>query len=241
MGTLDKANEAARGLHKALQEIKIDPLMYAELGGRALPAQKLIAEATGFNVRYPGGNEWVFDHDLDFTWRGNTRIALKGGNGSGKSTLLKALLGKLPQGTDLRGKLNLGNCEVLYLDQHGGGLDEDKNVFENIRAVSSAPDTEIRNQLAGFLFTRDTAFQPVKTLSGGERLRAALAKGFLGRGFLGATVPNLLILDEPTNNLDLANITFLEKVLARFQGAVIVISHDETFLTNCGLTGEIVL
>jgi ATPase subunit of ABC transporter with duplicated ATPase domains len=239
--TVHKVGEAARSLHRALQEVKVDPLMYADLEGQPLPAQKLIAEAAAFNVRYSGSLRWVYPHDLEFTWRGNIRMVLKGGNGSGKSTLLNALLAKLPESTQVRGSLSVGKVKTLYLDQRGAGLEEDKSVFDNIRAVCSASDAEIRNKLAGFLFTREAAFQPVRTLSGGERLRAALARGFLGESEGLSTVPDLLVLDEPTNNLDLANIAFLEKVIAGFRGAIIVISHDEAFIENCHLKERIEL
>jgi ATPase subunit of ABC transporter with duplicated ATPase domains len=237
-GTLDRTEQAAARLSEALRAQKTDPVLYAAFAGRALPAQKLLAEAIGFNVRYsePSENQWVFNRDLDFVWKGNVRIALQGSNGSGKSTLVNALLGTLPQTAVTRGELRTGNnrnSQILYLDQRCSLLDEDSSVFENVRAVSNASDTEIRNTLAGFLFTRDTVFQPVRTLSGGERLRAALA-----RGFFATTLPEVLVLDEPTNNLDLANIAFLEKVVAGFEGAVIVISHDPEFVRNCGVDND---
>jgi ATPase subunit of ABC transporter with duplicated ATPase domains len=245
-GTLDRAEQAAARLSEALRAQKTAPVLYAAFAGRAIPAQKLLAEAIGFNVRYSElstnqngktvgttDTRWVFNRDLDFVWKGNVRIALQGSNGSGKSTLVNALLGFLPQTAITRGELRTGNnrnSQILYLDQRCSLLDEDRTVFENVRAVSNATDTEIRNTLAGFLFTRDTVFQPVRTLSGGERLRAALA-----RGFFATTLPEVLVLDEPTNNLDLANIAFLEKVVAGFEGAVIVISHDPEFVRNCGV------
>jgi ATPase subunit of ABC transporter with duplicated ATPase domains len=235
-GTLHKAAEAARSLQTALSELKVDPAMYAELEGRVLPAQKLVAEAAGFNLRYRGSGHWVYPGDLDFAWRGNVRLALRGANGSGKSTLLRALLGGLPSGVETRGGLRPGSLEILVLDQRLATLDDARTLFENVRDVSGASDTEIRNALARFLFPREAAFQKVGELSGGERLRAALA-----RGFLGARRPELLLLDEPTNNLDAANIEFLEKVVARFRAAVLVISHDETFLANCRLEDELVL
>jgi ATPase subunit of ABC transporter with duplicated ATPase domains len=228
-GTLRKAGEAVQGLREAFQDLKIDPVMYADLVGRALPGSKRVAEAIGFNLRYPG-QDWLYPRDLDFAWRGNVRIALRGGNGSGKSTLLRAVLGTLPPDVETRGELRAASLEALFLDQRLAGLDDSKTVFDMIGEVSGAHDTEIRNGLARFLFTKETAFQKIGSLSGGERLRAALA-----RGFLGSTVPELLVLDEPTNNLDLANIAFLEKVVAGFQGAVLVISHDETFIENCRL------
>jgi ATPase subunit of ABC transporter with duplicated ATPase domains len=228
--TLDRSQSAVRAAHEALSEMKIDPLMYAKVVGRELPAQKLVAEALGFNVRF---QDWVYRDDLDFTWRGNVRIALRGTNGSGKSTLVKALLGGV---FETRGQLRRGDLVTFYLDQRCSLLDEHQSVLENVSAVSQASESEIRNGLAQFLFPNATVFQRVGELSGGERLRAALA-----RGLLSTRKPELLVLDEPTNNLDLVNIRFLERVVSEFRGALVVICHDEEFLKNCGVSQELVV
>jgi ATPase subunit of ABC transporter with duplicated ATPase domains len=230
MATLERSAQAIREAHGALREMKLDPMMYADLIGADIPAQKLIAEATDFNVRL---SDWIYRDDLDFAWRGNVRVALRGANGSGKSTLLNVLAGAA---FETRGQLRRGNLVTLYLDQRGSSLDEDTSVFENVRAVSAQADSEIRNGLARFLFAKEAVFQKVRELSGGERLRAALA-----RAFLSTDRPELMLLDEPTNNLDLTNIEFLENVVSEFRGALIVVSHDERFLQNCAVTQEIVL
>jgi ATPase subunit of ABC transporter with duplicated ATPase domains len=227
---MTRSQSAVREAHAAFTQLKMEPLMYADLIGREIPAQKLVAEAHGFNVRF---QEWIYRNDLDFAWHGNVRIALKGANGSGKSTLLKAMLGAEFQ---TRGELRRGDLAALYLDQRCSLLDDRKSVFENIRTVSSASDSEIRNGLAKFLFAKETVFQRVSDLSGGERLRAALA-----RGSLGAQQPELLVLDEPTNNLDLVNVEFLEQVVGAFRAALIVISHDEEFLKNCRISQELIV
>jgi ATPase subunit of ABC transporter with duplicated ATPase domains len=220
-----RTNAVISEARSALAELKIDPVMYADVIGSALPAQKLIARAAGFNICR---NRWIFSSDLDFVWRGNLRIALQGGNGTGKSTLLKALHG---ENFAMRGELTRGELSTLYLDQQCSLLDDTQSILANVRAVSSASDSEIRNALARFLFAGEQVFQPVAALSGGERLRAALA-----RCFLSTQQPQLLLLDEPTNNLDLANIEFLEHVLRAFQGAMVIVSHDPVFLERCGIT-----
>lgn len=232
--TMAAAQASVRAAHAALQEIKVDPLMYADVVGAEIPAQKLVAEAHGFNIRF---DRWLYADDLEFAFRGNVRVALKGANGAGKSTLLRAIQGAdLGAGSSTRGELRRGELTTLYLDQRCNTLDDSTNLIENVRAVASGTDSEIRNALARFLFAGDAVFQPVSTLSGGERLRAALAKGLLS-----ARKPELLLLDEPTNNLDLANIEFLERTVREFRGALIVVSHDERFLANCGVTEELVL
>jgi ATPase subunit of ABC transporter with duplicated ATPase domains len=228
--TLERANGSVRTAYQAFSEIKVEPVMYADLVANGIPAQKLIAEADSYNVRF---REWLYAKDLTFAWRGNVRIALKGDNGSGKSTLLRAL-----QGADFatRGELRHGDLATLYIDQNCGSLDDTRSVLENVRAVSHATQSEVRTDLARFLFAGDAVFQNVSELSGGERLRASLAKGFLG-----TTKPQLLLLDEPTNNLDLANIEFLEELVSEFRGAVIVVSHDNDFLKQCGVEQELSL
>jgi ATPase subunit of ABC transporter with duplicated ATPase domains len=228
--TLARSESAIREAHDALLEIKIDPIMYADLVGAEIPAQKLVAEAHGFNIRF---HDWLYRSDLDFSWRGNIRVALRGSNGSGKSTLLRAVRG---DEFTTRGELRRGDLVSLHLDQRCGSLDDNKSVFDNVRAVSSATESEIRGGLARFLFARETVFQKVSELSGGERLRAALAQGFLG-----TQKPELLLLDEPTNNLDLGNVQFLEGIVREFRGALVVISHDESFLENCRVSQELVV
>lgn len=223
--TLESANDSVREAFEAYRELKLNPMMYAEISGSSIPKQKLVAEARDFNLRY---RDWLFKEDLNFSWRGNIRMALKGRNGSGKSSLLKALLNPSPLET--RGELRFGNLKTLYIDQRGENLNDSISVLENVRENSNLEESEVRNQLARFLFTKDMVFQKVKSLSGGERLRASLAKGLLS-----TDKPELLILDEPTNNLDLKNIEFLEDIVREFKGALIVISHDEIFLENCAI------
>ncbi len=230
VATFENAQQAARDAFDAYSELKADPLMYAELVGLEIPSQKLVAEANGFNIRY---EDWIYHEDLHFSWRGNIRLALKGSNGTGKSTLLRAIIGEKLQ---TRGELRLGSLRSMYLDQRCAMLDDAKTVLENVRESSHASESDLRNGLAKFLFTKDSVFQTVGTLSGGERLRAALACGLLS-----TEKPELLILDEPTNNLDLVNIEFLENLLREFRGALLLISHDEIFLENCNVTESFVL
>lgn len=228
--TLNRADDSVREAHEAFENLKLDPVMYADLLGQPIPKQKMVVEAKDFNIYF---RRWIYPTDLSFRWCGNVRLAIRGANGAGKSSLLKAILG-----TEIitRGEFRRGNLSMLSVDQSCSQLDDDLSIFENVRAVSDLTDPEIRNGLAKFLFTKDSVLQKVRTLSGGERLRATLA-----RGFLRAQAPEVLILDEATNNLDLVNIRFLEDLVAQFPGALIVISHDEVFLENCRLEEELVL
>jgi len=226
--TLERTAQKVKAALDSFNVIKIDPVMYADLMGTEVPAQKLIAEAKEYNVNF--GYKWLYKNDLNFSWRGNIRISLKGGNGSGKSTLIKAILGK---NFNCKGEVRKSNLVTLYLDQQCSVLDDAKSIFDNVRESAVMSDSDIRSNLAKLLFFGDSVFQLVSSLSGGERLRAALACGLLSK-----EKPELLIFDEPTNNLDLQNIKFLEKLISEFKGAVIIISHDEVFLEECRIEDE---
>ncbi|MDX1508172.1 MAG: ATP-binding cassette domain-containing protein [Woeseiaceae bacterium] len=156
------------------------------------------------------------------------RIGLIGNNGVGKTTLLRLLLGELePQA----GTIKLGtNLEIGYFDQLRQSLDEDKSVAYNVGEGRTylklnGKDRHVIGYLKGFLFSPKRAETPVKALSGGERNRVILAKLF--------TRPaNLLVLDEPTNDLDIQTLEVLEQKLTEYEGTLIVVSHDREFLDN---------
>ncbi len=164
------------------------------------------------------------------------KIGVIGANGTGKTTLLQLFLGQLePQ----KGKVRLGtNLEVAYYDQLREQLDEEKTVIENVTKggdtiMINGKPRHIIGYLQDFLFTPDRARTPVKVLSGGERNRLFLARLF--------TRPsNFLIMDEPTNDLDIETQELLEELLMDYSGTLILVSHDRAFLNNV-VTSTIVL
>jgi len=156
------------------------------------------------------------------------RVGLIGPNGSGKSTLLKLLLGDLEPGA---GTVSRGtNLELAYFDQLREQLDEDRTVFDTIADGADfievgGAQKHVHGYLQEFLFAPDRARTPVRALSGGERNRLLLARLFT-RSF------NLLVLDEPTNDLDIETLDLLEALLLEFTGTLLVVSHDRAFLDN---------
>lgn len=197
----------------------------------------------------------IGDHERAWVIQGPERVALIGRNGAGKTTLLERLIaagvhdseGTAPDGPEGAERVGSGT-EALgrarsslhaeahtdligYLPQRVDGLDERRSVFENIAAAAPhVPEKELRNRLARFLIRGATAERPVAALSGGERFRVALAKLLLAD-----PAPHLVVLDEPTNNLDLDTVAQLVEALRAYRGAVLIVSHDDAFLRRLDL------
>lgn len=173
----------------------------------------------------------VGDHERAWVIQGPERVALIGRNGAGKTTLLERLVagGSAPDEHPLHAEAHTDL--IGYLPQRVDGLDEQRTVFENIAAAAPhVPEKELRNRLARFLIRGATAERPVAALSGGERFRVALAKLLLAD-----PAPHLVVLDEPTNNLDLDTVGQLVEALRAYRGAVLIVSHDDAFLRRLDL------
>jgi ATP-binding cassette subfamily F protein uup len=216
--TLEKMREEAAGRIKQDSQARIH-IEEAEQSGRKVIRAK--------NISYRYDDEQVIKDFSIKIMRGD-RIGFIGNNGVGKTTLLRLLLGKLEtqSGTIKHGT----NLEVGYFDQLRQTLDLEKSVAYNVGEGRTyinlnGKDRHIVGYLKGFLFTPKRSGMPVKALSGGERNRVILAKLF--------TRPaNLLVLDEPTNDLDIETLEVLEKRLCDYAGTLLVVSHDREFLDN---------
>lgn len=166
----------------------------------------------------------IIFNEANLVMQRREKVAILGVNGSGKTTLLKIITGEL---NDFKGKIKWGhNVRWGYLSQMKDDLDQSSDVMGEIgNLVPMWPDFEIRKYAGRFGFSGEDVFKSTTSLSGGERTRLALAKLILKK-------PNILVMDEPTNNLDIWSIEELEEVLKEYKGAIILISHDREFVEN---------
>lgn len=239
-----KGTEARRtrneGRVRALQRLRAIRQERREKPGKvnlqvqeARKSGKLVIEAE--KIRFGYGDDLIIK-DFSFTLQRGDKLGIVGPNGSGKTTLVNLFLGTLkPQ----QGTIQLGtNLEWAYFDQLRSQLDETQTLYENVAQgrdiiTINGQNRNIYGYLEDFLFTKERVHAPIHVLSGGERNRLLLARLF--------TMPaNLLILDEPTNDLDLETLELLENLLLEFKGTFILVSHDRAFLNNL-VTSTLVL
>ncbi|MDT9694863.1 ABC-F family ATP-binding cassette domain-containing protein [Streptomyces sp. P17] len=223
----EKLAEARERLDEAVEAVRDDDVIRVDLPHTAVPPGRevltLLDLEPVYGTRVAGG--------LDL--RGPERIALIGRNGAGKTTLLRTIAGELqPVSGEAR-----THVPMRFLPQRLDVLDDERTVAENVaRFAPESTNNRIRARLARFLFRGARADQKAATLSGGERFRAALAALMLAE-----PAPQLLMLDEPTNNLDMASVRQLTTALESYEGALIVASHDLPFLESIGITRWLLL
>ncbi|KAB8194865.1 ATP-binding cassette domain-containing protein [Nonomuraea phyllanthi] len=215
-----RVSDAKARLDEAGRAVRDDQKITLHLPGTSVPAG-----STLFLGEHLQARGLFAEPGIDLNVRGPERIALTGPNGAGKSTLLRLVSGDLePEG----GTIRRADGRVAYLSQRLDLLDPGRTVAENLAAFAPGMlAAERMNLLARFLFRGDHAHLPVGVLSGGELLRATLACVLCAE-----PAPQLLLLDEPTNNLDLVSVGQLESALGAYEGAFVVVSHDERFLAE---------
>lgn len=220
----DSAHEKLR---IAKEQLEIVDRINVSLPKTNVPNGKVILEIENLTFSYNEINEPLIN-SFNLAIRGPERIAVCGVNGSGKTTLIKLILNQLQP---CHGKIYVGTELINYLDQNANQLNPEITILENFLQLNSdAKENDAYQALAQFLFKNVSALNLVKHLSGGEKLRALLACTLMSNH-----PPQLLILDEPTNHLDINSTISIESALENYQGAMIVISHDQTFLESIGI------
>ncbi|WP_160068313.1 ribosomal protection-like ABC-F family protein [Sphingobacterium bovisgrunnientis] len=229
--------EKIGGISQDLQELRsslsaIDQMKFG-FDNSVLHKGKTLFTANHINVAYNGKPLWK--ENLNFQITSGERIALKGKNGSGKTTLIKLILGEvLPQ----TGTIFRANNKAVFIDQDYSSLDNNLKVYEQAQQfnTSALQEHEIKTRLNRFLFTKDDWDKYCSALSGGERMRLLLCCLLIH-----SKSPVIIIFDEPTNNLDIQSVEILTAAINEYQGTIIVVSHDQTFLEQINIEREIEL
>jgi ATPase subunit of ABC transporter with duplicated ATPase domains len=216
--TGDLANDLSE-LRTALPEI--DKMKFG-VENSVLHKGKILFKATELNFGYQ--SEFLWAENMNFQINSGERISVKGANGSGKTTLIKIILGQLEPRT---GEVYRADNRYVYIDQDYSLIDHQLTVEEQAEKFNQGglKEHEVKTRLNRFLFPREVWDKPCSALSGGERMRLMLCCLTIGN-----QSPDIMVLDEPTNNLDLQNIEILTAAINQYEGTLLVISHDSYFL-----------
>ncbi|MFZ1788269.1 MAG: ABC-F family ATP-binding cassette domain-containing protein [Saprospiraceae bacterium] len=229
--------EKIGGIKEELQELRaaipdIDKMKFG-FDNSTLHKGKILVRADDINFNY--NNTPLWKAPLTVQIHSGERLLIKGKNGSGKTTLIKILLGTLAPNT---GTISSTENRTVYIDQDYSLIDNNLKVYDHAQQfnISGLQEHEIKIRLNRFLFTKDDWEKPCSALSGGEKMRLILCCLTIQQ-----QAPDIIILDEPTNNLDIQNIEILTSVINEYQGTLIVVSHDETFLAQTNMDRTIEL
>ena len=204
-----------------------------DFNASALHIGKILVTAQYINFHYPDSNTNLWTVPLSFQLRSGNRFCIKGDNGSGKTTLLKLITGEL---TPTGGTIERADFTYIYLDQEYSLIQNEYTVSEQAEAFNlrHLPEHETKTILNRYLFPQDVWNKPCSKLSGGEKMRLAFCCLMIADN-----TPDLFILDEPTNNLDIESIEIITATIRNYQGTVLAVSHDRDFLKETGIEQEI--
>ena len=223
----EKINDISGDLRDLRSSVRNADQMKVNFNDSNLHSGKVLISAEEINFKYDEENLWKENLNLEI--RSCYRILIKGSNGSGKTTLIKLLLGDLQPSV---GKISKSDFQTVYIDQEYSLIDKKATVYEFAQQFNdnALQESEVKTLLSRFLFGKDTWDKKCGVLSGGERLRLLLCGLSISQ-----KAPDLIILDEPTNNLDLQNVEILTDSIKDYHGTLLVISHDGVFLEEIGV------
>lgn len=229
----EKVDAISQGLNELRKELPDMDKMKLGFDNSTLHRGKILFTAKDINYGY--GEQLLWKEPLNIQITSGERIALKGLNGSGKTTLINIILGKFEPGS---GTVNRADNRTVYIDQDYSLIDNGINVYEQAQRFnfSLLQEHEVKTRLARFLFTKDYWDKPCSALSGGEKMRLMLCCLTISN-----QTPDIIVLDEPTNNLDIQNIEILTAAVNDYKGTLIVVSHDEYFLEQINVVRVIEL
>ncbi|MCE4564962.1 ABC-F family ATP-binding cassette domain-containing protein [Maribellus sp. CM-23] len=230
-------DEKISGISRELHELRsslpdIDKMRFG-FDNSSLHKGKILVAASSINYGY--GATFLWPENLTFLIRSGERLVLRGLNGSGKTTLIRLILGDAEPQT---GTIKRAADKTVYIDQDYSLIDNKLSVYEQAQQfnVSALQEHDIKIRLSRFLFWREDWNKPCSALSGGERMRLMICCLTINK-----QAPDIIVLDEPTNNLDIQNIEILTASINEYRGTLIVVSHDESFLEQVNVERTIEL
>ncbi|MCJ8153116.1 ATP-binding cassette domain-containing protein [Chryseobacterium sp. SSA4.19] len=229
----EKINDISGDLRDLRSSVRNVDQMKVNFNDSNLHSGKILISAEEINFKYGDKNLWK--ENLNIEIRSGDRISIKGSNGSGKTTLIKLLLEALQPST---GTISRSDFQTVYIDQEYSLINRQATVYEFVQQFndSALQESEVKTLLSRFLFGKENWDKKCVFLSGGECLRLLLCGLSISQ-----KAPDMMILDEPTNNLDLQNVEILTNSIKDYHGTLLVISHDEMFLEEIGVRSEILL
>ncbi|QKJ29438.1 ABC-F family ATP-binding cassette domain-containing protein [Mucilaginibacter mali] len=229
----EKVGDIAQKLSELRRELPGTDKMKMDLDNSALHRGKVLVNANSVNIGY--GDNLLWRDGIDFKITSGARMAIKGPNGSGKTSLIRLVLGQL---LPLAGKLDKATFTSVYIDQDYSLINQLLTVYGQAQQFNTGAlqEHDIKIRLNRFLFTADDWDKSCNALSGGEKMRLMLCCLAIGN-----QAPDMMILDEPTNNLDMQNVEILTNAINQYRGTLLVVSHDEWFLKEIGVEEEIVV
>ncbi|MDL2255735.1 ATP-binding cassette domain-containing protein [Parabacteroides sp. OttesenSCG-928-K15] len=227
----EKSGQLQESINELRKILPDERAMKVDLNTSRLHSGKILVKASGINFAYT--DTPLFPAPLDFIIRSGDRRVIRGNNGSGKTTLLKLITGSLHPQT---GTIEKADFTYIYIDQEYSLIRDRLTVYEQAEQYNSRhlPEHEIKMLLSRYLFPHDSWDKPCNKLSGGEKMRLAICCLMIGN-----QTPDMILLDEPTNNLDITSMEILAAVIRDYKGTVIAISHDSRFLEEIGSREEL--